>query len=131
MEDPKNIVHVCSDCMSEKKEYTQRNFVSKFKMYEERLKSRGVPVYIKAEFRDPHMDRNEYMWVAIQNVNYEEQSMTGLLENEPSEVTSLKHGDVVHLRFHEVVELMSESLIQTMILATAYNQSVGGTRDSN
>lgn len=96
-----NVTQICSSCIEEKKENTQKNIESLL----QRMKESNKEFFVKTGFLTEGKPV-ENMWVKIHTVNEESKTMTGKLWNEPHIAKHLKHSEEIEVRFENVIQFL-------------------------
>lgn len=95
-ENPNNIVHVCGDCIQERKD--------KFQEY---YKDKNLPPFshAKVTFIDDDVMAKEHMWVCITG-RVDENNYEGYLDNDPVMVKNIGYKAEVLVNRSEFIEII-------------------------
>lgn len=123
MEPKENVINVCKECSTKRREEFQETLtVQDFQKINSLIKEQK-PVYVKVVFSerqevvyndainvnvkynlyaDDEDDVAEHMWVLCGDVSLEHETICGILENDPFVLKSLKYRDIVVFRFEHI-----------------------------
>lgn len=90
-----NIKHVCNDCASDR--FTPVNWDTI---------PRDDVTFVKVGFQKEEDGATEWMWVQVDTF-HDNGTITGTLDNNPTLVDSLTHGDTVTVGEDDVVDVMT------------------------
>lgn len=99
-----NVIHVCEDCIEERRKTVQSMLEFHLEQIEEKIMV-GLAAFVKVGFPTPTPEK-EYMWIRVVKVDREKQNVEGILDNVPVSATTYKHGDYVTMPFSELIQVL-------------------------
>ncbi len=101
-----NIISVCSECTDKQQKMVQQNLETNLKQLW--LESKRMWVKKKFKITGNSMYRSEMMWILVSDIDFENKTVKGTLDNKPIYINEVKFGDEVIVKFAEICNIAME-----------------------